>query len=94
MARDAENVYGSGFYRNLSQDLKAAIPAAHGFSRHNLQYMNKMYLLYCELATNCQQVVGNSEYELCQQAVDALIKKVNKQALTANVCKICFIFAN
>lgn len=25
VARDAENVYGSGFYRNLSQDLKAAI---------------------------------------------------------------------
>lgn len=46
VARDAENVYGSGFYRNLSQDLKAAIPEAEGFSRQNLQYMKKMYLLY------------------------------------------------
>ena len=36
VARDAENVYGSGFYRNLSQDLKAALPEAEDFSRQNL----------------------------------------------------------
>ena len=28
-----------------------------------------MYLLYGELTTNCQQAVGNSEAEMCQQAV-------------------------
>ena len=67
VARDAENVYGSGFYRNLSQDLKVAIPEADGFSRQNLQYMKKMYLLYSQSLTNCQQVVGNSETEICQQ---------------------------
>lgn len=61
VARDAENVYGSGFYRNLSQDLKSAIPEAKGFSRQNLQYMKKMYLLYGELTTNCQQPVGISQ---------------------------------
>lgn len=69
VARDAENVYGSGFYRNLSQDLKSAIPEAKGFSRQNLQYMKKMYLLYGELTTNCQQPVGNSEDKICQQPV-------------------------
>lgn len=69
VARDAENVYGSGFYRNLSQDLKAAIPEAEGFSRQNLQYMKKMYLLYSKDSANCQQVVGNYETEICQQAV-------------------------
>ena len=63
MACDAENVYGSGFYRNLSQDLKAAIPEAEGFYRQNLQYTKKIYLLYSELPTNCQQFVGNSEDE-------------------------------
>lgn len=31
VARDAENIYGSGFYRNLSQDLKVAIPEAEAF---------------------------------------------------------------
>lgn len=69
VARDAENVYGSGFYRNLSQDLKAAIPEAEGFSRQNLQYMKKMYLLYSKAFQNCQQTVGNSENEICQQAI-------------------------
>ena len=69
MACDAENVYGSGFYRNLSQDLKAAIPEAEGFYRQNLQYTKKIYLLYSELPTNCQQFVGNSEDEICQQPV-------------------------
>ena len=69
VARDAENVYGSGFYRNLSQDLKAAIPEAEGFSRQNLQYMKKMYLLYSELPTNCPQLVGNSQNVNSQQVV-------------------------
>ncbi len=69
VARDAENVYGSSFYRNLSQDLKEAIPESEGFSRQNLQYMKKMYLLYSEPATNCPQVVDNSETEMCPQLV-------------------------
>ena len=73
VARDAENIYGSGFYRNLSQDLKAAIPEAEGFSRQNLQYMKKLYLLYSETSTNCPQVVGNSETEKCPQAVGDFI---------------------
>ena len=76
VARDAENVYGSGFYRNLSQDLKAAIPEAEGFSRQNLQYMKKMYLLYSEDSANCPQLVGNSESEICPQAVGDFIFSV------------------
>ncbi len=69
VARDAENVYGSGFYRNLSQDLKDAIPESNGFSRQNLQYMKKMYLLYNKYNINCQQLVGNSDEMICQQPV-------------------------
>lgn len=37
VSRDAENKYGSGFYKNLSQDLQEAIPGTDGFSRQNLQ---------------------------------------------------------
>lgn len=76
VARDAENVYGSGFYKNLSQDLKAAVPEAEGFSRQNLQYMKKMYLLYSELQTNWSQVVGNSKNEICPQVVGDFIFSV------------------
>lgn len=67
VARDAENVYGSGFYDNLSQDLKKAIPGSSGFSRQNLQYMKKMYLLYNKTDANCPQTVGNSGAEMCLQ---------------------------
>lgn len=31
--------------------------------------MKKMYLLYSEGSVNCQQLVGNSESEICPQAV-------------------------
>lgn len=71
--RDAENVYGSGFYKNLSLDLKEALPECKGFSRQNLQYMKKMYLFYSEKLTNRPQVVGNSDNEICPQAVGDFI---------------------
>lgn len=73
VARNAENIYGSGFYKNLSQDLKDALPEANGFSRQNLQYMKKMYLLYSRASANCPQIVGNSESEICPQTVGNLI---------------------
>lgn len=78
VTRDAENVYGSGFYRNLSQDLKTALPETEGFSRQNLQYMKKMYLLYSELPTNCPQAVGNSEIEICPQVVGESPNMINE----------------
>lgn len=59
VARNAENEYGSAFYSSLSNDLKDALPEAAGFSRQNLQYMRKMYLLYSQGNENCPQAVGN-----------------------------------
>ena len=61
VARDAENVYGSGFFKFFSQDLRDEIPDAKGFSPQNLYYMKKMYLLYSEASANCLQLVGNSK---------------------------------
>lgn len=69
VARDAENVYGSGFYKNLSHDLKEAIPESDGFSRQNLQYMKKMYLLYNNKNVNCQNIGVRSADTICQQPV-------------------------
>lgn len=73
VARDAENRYGSSFYKNLSQDLKEALPEAGSFSRQNLQYMKKVYLLYSQADANSQQGVGNSKNEICQQPVGNFI---------------------
>ena len=61
VARDAENVYGSGFFKFFSQDLLHEIPDGKGFSPQNLYYMKKLYILYSEVNENFQQVVGNSE---------------------------------
>lgn len=73
---DAENVYGSGFYQNLSQDLKMAIPESDGFSRQNLQYMRKMYLLYSRTSEDSLQSAGNSQNVICPQPVGDFIFSV------------------
>ncbi|MDE5785740.1 MAG: PDDEXK nuclease domain-containing protein [Duncaniella sp.] len=73
VARDAENIYGSGFYRNLSHDLVNAIPDSKGFSRQNLQYMKKLYLLYSNSSENGPQLAGNSESDMNPQSLDDAI---------------------
>lgn len=42
----AESRWGSSFVKTLSEDLRAAIPDAKGFSRTNLFYMIAFYKLY------------------------------------------------
>ncbi len=66
VARDAENSYGKGFYANLSQDLRNAIPNTEGFSVTSLKYAKYFYVLYSALLpkneglTSCPQVVDES----------------------------------
>lgn len=76
VARDAENVYGSGFFKFFSQDLHHEIPEGKGFSPQNLYYMKKLYLLYSETNINFPQVAGNFESEICPQVVDDFIFSV------------------
>lgn len=52
MTQDAR--YGSGFYKNVSSDLKHIFPKIQSFSVTNLKYMKYFYELYCE-ALNCPQ---------------------------------------
>lgn len=61
VARDAENVYGSGFFKIFSEDLRHEIPDSKGFSPQNLYYMKNMYILYNEENINFQQLVGKSQ---------------------------------
>ena len=63
MGRDIEakqytNNYGSGFYKNLSQDLKNEMPGVKGFSPINLRYMSKFFKLYAPL---CEKVPQAAE---------------------------------
>ena len=48
-AKQYTNTYGSGFYKNLSQDLKNEMPGVKGFSPSNLKYMSYFYKLYAPL---------------------------------------------
>ena len=43
--RQLENVYGSSFYRKLSNDLRQELPDAKGFSPTNLKYFKYFYEL-------------------------------------------------
>lgn len=56
----SENKWGSGFLKNLSQDLTAALPNQHSFSPTNLGYMRRFYLLYMKI---CPQVGEKSDDE-------------------------------
>ena len=58
---DADNKYGSGFYKCLSNDLKEELPGVDGLSPSNLRYTKRFYLLYNELVGNFQQVAENSD---------------------------------
>lgn len=55
-----ENKYGSGFYSQLSTDLKRLLPNAKGFSSRNLRYINNFYSTY----SNLQQVVADFEQQI------------------------------
>lgn len=58
--RKWDNVYGSGFFKTLSRDLKERLGNTKGFSENNLRYMRSFYRLYSPLVQKLQQVVGDS----------------------------------
>lgn len=57
--RNFENTYGSGFFKQLSNDLKKEFPEIKGFSSSNLRYTQQFYLFYNQHFTKLQQVAGN-----------------------------------
>lgn len=75
VARDAENYYGAGFYKNLSEDLKAALPGVKGLSEKNLQYMKRIYSLYSQsfeivnkLLTISKARIAHKLWVICQRS--------------------------
>ena len=76
--------YGSGFFENLSRDLKLEFPGMEGFSVSNLKYIKRFYLFYSgkilhqpgakSSTANRHQPVDESSAENRQQLVDDLDK--------------------
>ena len=58
-AKQYTNTYGSGFYKNLSLDLKNEMPGVKGFSPTNLKYMSYFYKLYAPLVANRPQAADD-----------------------------------
>ena len=55
--RSFENTYGSGFFKQLSNDLRNEFPEIKGFSSSNLRFFETFYHFYNQEITNLQQVV-------------------------------------
>jgi len=48
VVRQMDSVWGSGFFKNLSNELKAEFPDMQGFSERNLYSMKQFYLFYSQ----------------------------------------------
>lgn len=80
--RSFENTYGSGFFKQLSNDLKNEFPEIKGFSSSNLRYFETFYQFYNQEVINLQQIAGifreeNKETSKSQQVVGEF--KENKE---------------
>ena len=69
----AENKWGTGFFNQLSLDLKDLFPTQTGFSVTNLKYMKRWYAFYSEQTTNRQRPIDDLDNaEIRQRLVDEL----------------------
>ncbi len=57
--KQAENKWGSGFYKRLSSDLQTELPGVRGFAISNLRYVRRFYDLYKN--TIRPQLVGETK---------------------------------
>jgi predicted nuclease of restriction endonuclease-like (RecB) superfamily len=80
VARNAENKYGTGFYANLSQDLRDAIPDTEGLSESSIRYAKRFYELYFQIIKNLPQVVEILEDGNLPQ-VEEILDNVNRHRI-------------
>jgi len=78
VAKEAESKWGSGFFNQLSLDMRSMFPDEKGFSSANLRYMKRWYEFYYQRIVNLQQPVEEIEKVNLQQPVEE-IEKVNLQ---------------
>ena len=77
----AEQRWGSGFMRSLSQDLKQELPDATGLTRTNLYYCKKFYLLYNQEDVIVPQVGGKLRSAADPQIVPQVVGKLQESNL-------------
>ena len=62
--KQADSKWGSGFFSQLSQDMRTMFPAETGFSVTNLKYMKRWYAFYYEQVIIRQQAVDEFKNQL------------------------------
>lgn len=90
-AKQYANTYGSGFYKNLSLDLKNEMPGVKGFSPINLRYMSKFFKLYAPLYGNIPQSAELFSDSLSDANVPQFAehsKKVNSLLMISKSCSL------
>ena len=78
-AKQYTNTYGSGFYKNLSQNLKHEMPGVKGFSPINLRYMSKFFKLYAPLYRNIPQTAELFSDSLSDSNVPQVAEQFEKR---------------
>ena len=91
-AKQYANTYGSGFYKNLSQDLKNEMPGVKGFSPINLRYMNKFFKLYAPLYRNIPQTAELFSDSLSDSNVPQVAEQSEKRQQPVDDFKMLFSF--
>ena len=84
----AEQRWGSGLMRSLSQDLKQELPDATGLTLSNLYYCKKFYLLYNEQVAKFPQVVGKLESKDVKQIIPQVVGQSQDEILPQVGAKI------
>ncbi|MDR0874038.1 MAG: PDDEXK nuclease domain-containing protein [Prevotellaceae bacterium] len=82
--RQMDSAWGSGFFEQLSRELKAEFPDLKGFSTSNLKYAKRFYLFYSQDNVIFQQLVGKLEISenAIRHQLGAEIQVVENKGLT------------
>ena len=84
VVRQMDSSWGSGFFEQLSNDLKNEFPHLHGFSVTNLKYIKRFYLFYSQdeqirhQAGDDLQGAENRAEQIRHQAVEELEEELRK----------------
>ena len=75
VALQAESKWGSGFFNQLSLDMKAEFPNEKGFSSANLRYMKRWYDFYYQRVVIRQRPVEELVDEKLQRPVEEILQQ-------------------
>jgi len=85
--RQMDTAWGSGFFTELSKDLRSEFPLMEGFSVANLKYIKRFYLFYSQKGSILQQPVEELENTALAQRNDSRNKVLIRQQLVDELTK-------